>query len=488
MNDPLCPSPVRPDPTPATRKPGAFTGGSFFAGFALAALCALPGDARAQQFVAVPNSTVATDITADGNTVVGRLSGGGGFTWDWRTAPSPTPIGGLDVTAVNADGSVIVGTIIDGGTGDEVAARWTQATGWVSLGYLPNALGCPGRSRALDVSADGQTVVGSSWDGCSGRAFVWTQATGMQELAVLGTGSNRAIALSADAQVIGGYAQGPSFRSPALWAPDLTGGFLDDTIPGEIHGMNNDGSVIVGEFYPGSGNGNDAFAYTAATGAVSLGSEDPNASAVAVDVSELGHVIVGYDENGLLRNGWIYIVGLGLVDANDHLASLGLTGTPEILRCDAVSADGSVVVGGMDTGGSGFLSGGFIADISTGPWLNLGGGTVGVEGVPFLVGDGPLTAGSPATLSLRNTPPNAIMLAWLSFTSVPLPAFGGLIHANPYANQFFFFSDAQGEWSATVPWPAGVPAGTEVYFQFLVEDVSTLYTITLSNGVKATTP
>ena len=41
---------------------------------------------------------------------------------------------------------------------------------------------------------------------------------------------------------------------------------------------------------------------------------------------------------------------------------------------------------------------------------------------------------------------------------------------------------------ARLTWPPGLPTGSEVWFQFLVEDGSTAAGITLSNGVRATTP
>jgi hypothetical protein len=45
--------------------------------------------------------------------------------------------------AVSDDGTVVLGDMIDPGTGSEVAAIWTEASGWTSLGYLPNALSGP---------------------------------------------------------------------------------------------------------------------------------------------------------------------------------------------------------------------------------------------------------------------------------------------------------------------------------------------------------
>ena len=80
------------------------------------------------------------------------------------------------------------------------------------------------------------------------------------------------------------------------------------------------------------------------------------------------------------------------------------------------------------------------------------------------------------------------MLAWLSFTSVPAPYFGGTVHATPFDAQFLFPADASGSFSAYTTWPDGVPPGTDAWFQFLVQDPSVIWGITLSNAVRATTP
>ncbi len=103
----------------------------------------------------------------------------------------------------------------------------------------------------MRFSGDGSTVVGLSWDGCSGRGFVWTEATGMLELQNLANGNNRASVISADGTIIGGFAQGSFDRTPAVWSNDTSGVLLDPPngdAQGEIHGIRDDGSVLLGEF------------------------------------------------------------------------------------------------------------------------------------------------------------------------------------------------------------------------------------------------
>ena len=436
------------------------------------------------QFIQLDPGTWVYDVTPDGKTVVGTGGGpGGGFYWNWTEDPAPVYIGGNEAVAISDDGSVIVGCISNPSTGAEEAARWTESTGWVSIGFLPSALSCPSRSNAYDVSGDGETIVGLSWDGCNGRGFVWDSTNGMQELAPLGNGQNRASAISGDGSQIGGFAQGNFNRTPARWLSDTTGSVYNMDFVGEMYGFNEDGSLAVGTI---DGNG----FYEDSLGQTFIGNlNGAGWSAIPEDITQDGSVIVGFDVQSLAREAWIWTAADGIVSMNDRLAAQGETGLPQLAVARAVSEDGRVVVGG---GGAFPFTSGYIAvlnPIFDGPWENLQGGTLGANGFPTLTPDGPLTAGSLTTLSLEGAPPNAIMLAWLALNpGPPQNFFGGTIHTLPFNNQFFFFADAQGEWSATVPWPAGIPAGTEVFFQFVVEDVSVLYTLTLTNGVKGTTP
>ncbi len=120
-------------------------------------------------------------------------------------------------------------------------------------------------------------------------------------------------------------------------------------------------------------------------------------------------------------------------------------------------------------------------------WTDLGGGSPGANGTPRLSVSGPLAPGTPMERHLVNAPPGALTLAWLSFTSAPFPALGGVLHAFPWSFQWFFVADALGTSSLTVTWPSGIPAGQPLYLQFLVQDASVPDGITLSNAVTAVT-
>jgi uncharacterized membrane protein len=449
--------------------------------------CAAP--LSAQEYIPLPQGSWANDVTPDGSVVVGDWNFGDSFIWNIQQDPAPTIVTGGGFVAISDDGEVAAGNIIDPGTGANVAAIWTAIGGWQSLGWLPNALSCPSRSTAYDISGDGTTIVGLSWDGCDARGFRWTEATGMQELQPLANGGNRCSTISGDGTALGGFAQGAFSRTPAYWAADMSGAVLDETFQGEVHGFNEDGSTSVGTNYF-SGNWYSAFVRDTASGVMTnLGSLNHNWAGHATDITEDGNIIVGYDVNGLSRQAWVWTSTGGILSLNDRLTALGITGAEALFVCRAVSDDGAVIVGGgVAAGGGPFGTAGFIVTLTNSQWTGLGGGTAGINGMPGLSGSGSLVGGSTATLELTDAPANALMLAWLSFSSVPQSFFGGTIHATPFANQFLFSADAAGSFAASTTWPNGVPSGTEVWFQFIVQDLSVIHGLTLSNGLKATTP
>lgn len=154
------------------------------------------------------NQAMGFNVSADGRVVVGKaevaLDGGEGFSYRydvaarWASGP-PEALGILpgglrsEARAASADGTVIVGFsdtlfTVDGGEGFGVstdeAFRWTAATGMVGLGRSPGPLpaGSAGRSWALDVSADGNVIVGFASFGGSldpgGGAAVWIGSSG----------------------------------------------------------------------------------------------------------------------------------------------------------------------------------------------------------------------------------------------------------------------------------------------------------------------
>ena len=400
----------------------------------------------AQQLVNLPPGSWATDVTPDGEIVVGGSSASDAFIWRWRVDPAPTVVPGGYITAVSDDGSVVCGNIDDpAGSGQGVAARWTQATGWQSLGFLPGAGGlCGGSlSSALDISGDGS--------------------------------------------VMGGFAKGNFGRTPAYWYPTTAGTILNPNWQGEVYGLTHNGMKSVGTRWF-SGATFSAFIRDGQTGLfTNLGQLQSTWAATASDLSDDASVIVGFDYLGLARKAWVWTASDGIISLNDRLSAKGVAGAPPLLTCGAVSADGTVIVGGAELTGGALGTGGYIAEIPKTKWTNLGHGLAGTNGVPKLVGTGTLVAASTTNIALTLGKPSAPAALVLGTSNAQMPFKQGVLA--PFPNWIFTFPalSGAGALSLSFKWPGGMPSGFSMYWQFLVSDPAAPAGMALSNTLKSRT-
>ncbi len=331
----------------------------------LASLCALPAHGTIiASYEIIPGSFSANDMSPDGRFIVGDTDLNGDFvadgTYIYDTVTEVMtllPPEGSRATAVSDDGTVILGDMPDPKSPDpmigETAAIWTASTGWQSLGYLPNALDCPSRSNGYELSADGTVAVGLSWNGCSGRGFRWTQATGMQELQFIGLGGNRASVLSADGNLIGGFAQGTSSRTPAIWNGLLTGETLDPTAAarGEVMGINDAGTIMLGTWATTESE-NRAVKWTFTMSGwqrqiLGTGSMQNLWVGIPMDISDQG-TIVGFDFRLGNRVAWLLEGGVPpYLDLKTYVNAHGGAVPPAdtLPVCQAISANGRRIIG-----------------------------------------------------------------------------------------------------------------------------------------------
>jgi probable HAF family extracellular repeat protein len=181
------------------------------------------------------NHSSAHDVLADGSVIFGASALSSGVqVFRWTQETGMVELGAPAVSAVSADGTVIVGTARHGYPERDEAFRWTEtSTTW--LGDLP---GGQQASAAGDVSANGSVVIGWSATSIGNEAFIWDAAHGMrsikQVLLDLGVWSvdgwtlGSAEALSADGTVVVGYGRNPggyeeAWLAKVLCAGDLTG-------------------------------------------------------------------------------------------------------------------------------------------------------------------------------------------------------------------------------------------------------------------------
>jgi len=120
-------------------------------------------------------------------------------------------------------------------------------------------------------------------------------------------------------------------------------------------------------------------------------------------------------------------------------------------------------------------------------WTPLGAGLAGEAGVPALAGAGPLVAGATITLELTGAAPDAAATLVVGFGALSVSFKGGTLVPAPDL-LVAAVTDAEGAWSLSASWPAGVPAGASTWWQAWIVDASGPSGMTASGGLRATTP
>ena len=121
-------------------------------------------------------------------------------------------------------------------------------------------------------------------------------------------------------------------------------------------------------------------------------------------------------------------------------------------------------------------------------WTDERSALAGVAGDPLLVGTGTLVAASPNSLDLTNAAPSAPAAAFVALASVPAPFKGGTLKAFPPLTIVFAATSGAGGIALPFLMPAGVPAGTEIWVQWGIQDAAAVKGVALSNAVKGLVP
>ena len=121
-------------------------------------------------------------------------------------------------------------------------------------------------------------------------------------------------------------------------------------------------------------------------------------------------------------------------------------------------------------------------------WMDLECALAGVNGDPMLNGSGSLADGSNNQVELSNAAPSATAGLFLALASTPVPFKGGTLKPFPFFDPVILITGAGG--GITIPFvmPAGIPAGTELWVQWAIQDAAAIHGVALSNAILGVTP
>ncbi|MCC6679205.1 MAG: PEP-CTERM sorting domain-containing protein [Phycisphaerales bacterium] len=255
------------------------------------------------------------------------------------TAPGQVTLTGLGVlpggssssaAGVTADGNTIVGT--SASTFGQEMFRWTQASGIARVGAVPTG---PVMQDCVGVSADGSVIAGT----IGGEAVRWTAATGFAGLGFFPFGSSSAaLAISRDGDWVVGTSMGIPETQGFWWNHSLRIQPMGTSCGTYISSPRavTDTGVVVGKDYCSD----EAFRWTLSSGMVGLGYLGVNRS-IAYDVSDDGAVVVGSSSTTELARleAFRWTAQTGMVGLGD------LPGGPFNSEATAISGDGRIITG-----------------------------------------------------------------------------------------------------------------------------------------------
>lgn len=124
---------------------------------------------------------------------------------------------------------------------------------------------------------------------------------------------------------------------------------------------------------------------------------------------------------------------------------------------------------------------------STTVWQNLGCGTNGVRGVPYLAGVGTMAPLSINKIHLIDAAPSALTNLFMSISSTPANFKGGVLYTVPIIVTLGLITDPAGQISFGFQWPSGIPAGAALWWQYAIQDAAAQGGVSVSNAIKSNT-
>ncbi len=313
------------------------------------------------EFIPMPSAGIPSDITADGNIVVGLL---GSAVFKWTLADDGfVSIGGAGSggsPAISDDGLKIAFSERMG-TGAMAPAVYENGA-WTFLPLRPDAVApCGTGLNALwgssyDISGDGSTVVGLSYaNGCSQtvvgniRGFK-TTAAGTEVLPKVDSENRagRANTVNYDGSLVAGWGDSAVVggRNGCYWIDGVAYPILASAGPaGEVLDITRDG-VYMGGSSSNPGTARNAWRFSQSGGTEILGQLTGGRTSSAGAISDDGRVIGGWTDTILSRIPTIWTPELGWSNFNTFMNAQGLYAQDmAIFNSTAISADGRTITG-----------------------------------------------------------------------------------------------------------------------------------------------
>jgi hypothetical protein len=121
-------------------------------------------------------------------------------------------------------------------------------------------------------------------------------------------------------------------------------------------------------------------------------------------------------------------------------------------------------------------------------FMVLEGALAGAAGLPSLLGEGPLEAGCPVTLTLTGVAANAVAALVIGFDFLGAPLKGGVLVPDADVLIAGLPTGPAGSIVITAAWPPGLPSGFETWYQYWIIDPLGPMGYAASNGLLGTTP
>lgn len=113
-----------------------------------------------------------------------------------------------------------------------------------------------------------------------------------------------------------------------------------------------------------------------------------------------------------------------------------------------------------------------LAHSKPGTWTDTGNDLAGAYGAPGLQPRGTANPGTTVTLGASNALENTAAVLVIGITAVNAPFAGGVLGPSSDLNLYGLVTDPFGDLNVNVPWPAGLPIGLPIYFQYWFQDAA----------------